>query len=131
MLELPLRLSGLRTQIVSLKMQVRSLALLRGLRILGFRKLRCRSAAAALIQSLAWELPYAAGTALRQQIFLEIKIHIDRSLLEQESHLRSPERASQLLQVTQQVRDGPWCPESRVPPGDVMCWADLFFKDSE
>ena len=45
-------------------MRKRSLALLSGLRIWRCRKLRRKPAAAALIRSLAWEPPYAAGAAL-------------------------------------------------------------------
>ena len=62
-------------------MQVRSLAVLSGLRIqrchcsIGRRFgldpallcLWCRLAAAALIQSLAWELPYAVGAAVKRK----------------------------------------------------------------
>ena len=58
-----------RFQLVSKRMQVRALASLSGLRILCFRELWLwrRPAAAALIQTLAWELPYAAGAALKRQ----------------------------------------------------------------
>ena len=48
-------------------MRVRSLASLSGLRIQHFLELRCRSAAAALIGPLAWELAYATGVALKKK----------------------------------------------------------------
>ena len=72
--EFPLRLSGLRTQLVSMRIRVQSLASLSGLRIwhcygvghgcgsdLKLLWLWHRPAAAAPIGSLAWEPPYAAG----------------------------------------------------------------------
>ena len=77
--EFPLWLSGLRTQIASMRMQVQSLTLLSGLRIQYCHKLRrcsldlallwlwCRVSAAAPIQPLARELPYAAGAALKSK----------------------------------------------------------------
>ena len=49
-----------------MRMQVWSLALLSGLRILHCCELWCRLAAAALIWPLAWELPYATGAALKR-----------------------------------------------------------------
>ena len=49
------------------RMQVQSLASLSGLRIWRCGELWCRPAATAPIQSLVWELPYAAGAALKQQ----------------------------------------------------------------
>ena len=49
-----------------MRMQVRSRALLSGLRIWCCRELWCRPAAAALILPLAWEIPYAAGAALKK-----------------------------------------------------------------
>ena len=79
--ELPMWLSGLQTQQVSMKTRVRSLALLSGLRIWHCCELWCRSqmrlgsgiavawhrlAAAAPIRLLAWELPDAAGAALKR-----------------------------------------------------------------
>ena len=55
-------------------MQVQSLASLSVLRIQHCHKLRCKLqmwlgsvVAAALIQSLAWELPYATGAALKKK----------------------------------------------------------------
>ena len=71
--EFPLWLSGLKTLLVSMKMQVRSLVLLSGL-----RKLQCRlqmqlgygitiDVAVAPIRPLAWELPYARGVALKRK----------------------------------------------------------------
>ena len=74
----PLWLSRLQTQPVSMKMWVRFLASLcviavscgtrcrRGLD-LALLWLWCRPATAAPIQHLAWELPYAAGAALKRQ----------------------------------------------------------------
>ena len=55
-----------QTRIASTRTQVQSLALLTGLRIRRFRELWCRLAVAALIQPLAWELPYATGAALKK-----------------------------------------------------------------
>ena len=79
--ECPLWLSGLRTQLVSMNIQVRSLALLNGLKdpvlpqavVVVCRCgldpmllwLWCSLAAAALIRPLAWELPQATGGALK------------------------------------------------------------------
>ena len=75
-------LSGLRIRRVSMRIQVPSLALLSGLRIPCCHELQCRSqtwlnlallwlwcrlAAATLIPPLAWELPYAAGMALKEK----------------------------------------------------------------
>ena len=69
-------------QLVSMKMRVRSLASLSGLRIQHCRELWCRSppqlgsgiavlghrpAATAPIRLLAWELPYAKGAALKRK----------------------------------------------------------------
>ena len=81
--ESPVWFSSLRTRLVSLRMQVQSLASLSGLRIWHCRKRRsvgcrcgsdpavllwlwCREAAAAPIQPPAWELPYASGEALKR-----------------------------------------------------------------
>ena len=64
--EFPLWLSRLRTWLVSMKMCARSLALLSGLRIWCYCELQCRSAAAAPIQPLAWELPCYIGIALKK-----------------------------------------------------------------
>ena len=81
-LEFPLWLSRLRTQLVSMRMRVQSLASLIGLSLavscgVGSRCgsdllllwLWHRAAAVALIQPLAWELPYAAGAALKSKNF--------------------------------------------------------------
>ena len=51
----------------SMRTQVQSLALLSELRIWHGCELWCRRAAAAPIQLLAWEPPYAAGEALKRQ----------------------------------------------------------------
>ena len=82
MQEFLLWLSRLRTQLVSVRMRVWSLASLSGLRIwccyelcIGCRCgsdstllwLRCRPAAAASIRPQAWELPYAAGSTLKSK----------------------------------------------------------------
>ena len=56
-----------RISIVSMRMWVRSLAALSGLRIRHCSELWCRPAAAAPIRPLAWELPYATGTALKSR----------------------------------------------------------------
>ena len=48
-----------------MRTQVQSLALLSGLRIQRCLELWCRLVAAALIQPLAWEPPYALGAALK------------------------------------------------------------------
>ena len=50
-----------------MRLRVRSLASLSGLRIQHCRELWCRPAAVALIRPLAWEPPYAAGVALKRQ----------------------------------------------------------------
>ena len=50
-----------------MRWQVRSLALLSGLRIRRCCELWYRLAAAALIQSLSWEPPYAMGAALKRK----------------------------------------------------------------
>ena len=79
--EFLLWLSGLGIHLLSMRMQVQSLALFSGLKdpalpqavALGRRWgsdlvllwLWCRLAAAALIQPLVWELPYAEGAALK------------------------------------------------------------------
>ena len=73
-------------RLVSMTMQTRSLALLSGLRIqhcyslscgssldLAFLQLSYRLAAAALIGPLAWELPCAAGVALKSEIIKILK----------------------------------------------------------
>ena len=75
-------LSGFWTRLASMRMRVQSLASLSGLRIwhcheLWYRSqmwlgsgvlwLLCRLAAAALIQALAWEHPYATGVALKSK----------------------------------------------------------------
>ena len=60
-------LSGFRTQLVYMRMRVPSLASLCGLRIHCCHELLYRLAAAALIQPLAWELPYAMGASLKRQ----------------------------------------------------------------
>ena len=61
-----------RIRLGTMRLQVRSLASLSGLRIWHYGRsqmdlvlLWCKLAAAALIQPLAQELPYAAGTALK------------------------------------------------------------------
>ena len=72
----------LTNRLGTMRFQVRSLALLSGLRIwpcceLWCRRgsdpellwLWCRPVAIVLIQSLAWELPYTAGVALKQTEF--------------------------------------------------------------
>ena len=70
-LEFLLWLSGLRTQLVSMRMQVWSLASLSGLRRcsldLALLWLWYRLAAATPIEPLAWEPPYAAGEALKKK----------------------------------------------------------------
>ena len=65
-----------RTRLGFMRMQVQSLASLSGLRIWRCREqhssdpallwLRCKPAAAALIQPLVWKLPYAAGVTLKR-----------------------------------------------------------------
>ena len=81
-LKVPLPLSGLRTQLGSMRMCVQSLTLLSGLRILRCPKSQWRSwmwlgsgaaVAVALAGSctptglLVWELPYAVGAALKKK----------------------------------------------------------------
>ena len=65
--EFPSWLSGQRTQLVSMRTRVQSLALLSGLRIWCCCELWCRPAATAPIRPLAWDPPYAAGAALKRQ----------------------------------------------------------------
>ena len=60
-------LSGSQTRLVSMRMRVRSPASCSGLRIPRCHELWCRPAGVALIQPLAWELPYAASAALKNQ----------------------------------------------------------------
>ena len=55
------------THLVSMRMQIWSLPSLSGLRIWCCRELWHRPAAAAQIQPLAWEPPYAKGAALKRQ----------------------------------------------------------------
>ena len=50
-----------------MRMQVQCLVLLRWLRIWCCHELWCRPAAAALIQPLAWELPYVRGVTLKKK----------------------------------------------------------------
>ena len=56
-----------QTQLLFMRMQVRSLALLSRLKIWRSCELWGRLAATAPIQPLAWELPYAAGVALKRK----------------------------------------------------------------
>ena len=51
----------------TMRLQVRSLASLSGLRIWRCRELWCRPAAVAQIQPLAWEPPYAMAVALKSK----------------------------------------------------------------
>ena len=82
--------SGLQIQLVSMRMRVRSLALLSGLRIRHYRELGCRlqmglrsvwlwlwcrPAAAAPIRTLAWEPLCAAGAALKRHTGKEYELH--------------------------------------------------------
>ena len=62
-----MRLIALRTQLVSIRIQIRSLASLCEGSNLGLLGQWCKLAAAALIQPLVWELPYVSGTALKRQ----------------------------------------------------------------
>ena len=66
-MDFPLWLSGLRSQLVSMGMQVQSLASLSGLRIRCCHEPLHKLAATAPIQPLAWELPYAAGAVLKSK----------------------------------------------------------------
>ena len=59
-------LRGERIRLGTMRLRVRSLALLSGLRMRRCRELWCRPAATAPIQPLAWELPYAVGAALEK-----------------------------------------------------------------
>ena len=64
-------------RLVSMRTQVRSLPSFNGLRIWRCHELWCRLVAAAPIQHLAWEPPYALGVALkRQKNFLFIYLFI-------------------------------------------------------
>ena len=51
-----------------MRLRVRSLDLLSGLRIQRCRELWCRPAAVAPIQPLAWDLPYAANATLKSPL---------------------------------------------------------------
>ena len=86
--EFPLWLSGVWTWLVSMKMWFWSLASLSRLRLWCFCCVghRCgsdplllwlwrRLAGVGPIQSLAWELPYAAGAALKNQIYICVYKH--------------------------------------------------------
>ena len=61
--------------------QVRSLALLSGLRIRCCHELWRRPAATPPLQPLAWEAPHAVGTALKKQKKKEKKIVVGSSLV--------------------------------------------------
>ena len=78
----PIMVQQKRIWLVSMKMQIRSLALFNGLRIqrccelwyrwqtwlsLALLWLWCRTVATALIRSLAWEPPYTSGMALKDK----------------------------------------------------------------
>ena len=63
----PIVVSGLRTWLVSMRIQVRSLASLSGLRIRFCHELWCRLGAVTPVRPLAWELPCAAGAALKKR----------------------------------------------------------------
>ena len=63
--EFPLRLSGLRTQLVSMRMQAGSLASLSGLRVHRCSKLSCRS-------QMPLRSPVAISSALGQQVQLQL-----------------------------------------------------------
>ena len=66
--EFPFVAQRWQTQQVSMRMRVRPLAPLSGLKIWRWRELWCRLAAAALIRPLAWKLPpYAMDVALKGQ----------------------------------------------------------------
>ena len=78
--------SGLRTQLVSVRIRVQSLAWFSGLRIHKLwrrSQIQIRSSIAvavaqastiAQIPPLTWELPYAVGTALKRKIYIYITI---------------------------------------------------------
>ena len=55
-----------RIQLGTMRLQVRTLASLSGLRIWHCHELWCRPAATALIKPLAWEPPYGTGMALKK-----------------------------------------------------------------
>ena len=88
-------------------MWVRSLASLSGLRIWHCHELWCRLAAAALIQHLAWELPYAVGAVLKKKAQAGWQVSPSRSL--------SP--AGGVLQVVRGPNEAPSleqaCPETK------------------
>ena len=58
---------GKRIRLGTLRLWVRSLALLSGLRIWCCCEVGCRPAAIAPIGPLAWEPPYASGAALKRK----------------------------------------------------------------
>ena len=73
LMAVPIMVQRKRIRLGTMSLQVRSLALLSGLRIWHCCELWCRSAAVALMAAvaliglLAWELPYAAGMALKNK----------------------------------------------------------------
>ena len=65
--EVPIVAQRKRIQLGTMRLQVRSLASLRGLRIRHCPELWCGPAAVALIQPLAWEPPHMVVAALKGQ----------------------------------------------------------------
>ena len=63
-------------QLGSMRLWVRTLVLLSGLKIWHCCELWCRTAAVAPIAPLAWEPPYAAGAALKRQMTINKKNHL-------------------------------------------------------
>ena len=91
----PIVMQWKRTQLVSMKMRVRSMASLSRLRIWHCCELWYRLAAAALIRPTAWELPNATGSALKKKKKkkkdkMSHSCHVRASLLCQESSKALP-----------------------------------------
>ena len=73
-------------QLGTMKLQVRTLALLRGLRIWRCHELWCRPAATALIRPLVWELPFAVGSALKSKEKKSLNLKTDPHYIQQPRH---------------------------------------------
>ena len=67
-----------------MRMWVQSLTSLSGLRIQHCHELGCRLAAVALIQLLAWEVPYDAGVALKSKKTPKNKRHYRKIFIDKE-----------------------------------------------
>ena len=130
-MEFHLWLSGLRTHLVSMRMQVQSLALLSGLRIQHCCKCNIGSRyssdlawpwhtpAAAVLIPPSWELPYATGVALKRKknhnslsskfnLYLGIlDVGTRKKVLSKQRYLPTCFSALSLVLKTGMVHDGP------------------------